>query len=164
MPHCKNWCDEQSYKTYHFALNQNNKAFDQIQKALDDYLERKRDNFQRFCFLSNPELLSILSKAKQVRQMMPHLKKVFENLVEVELDEEEITGLAMISLEGEKVPLKSCSLRAGEIEEWLIAVEDSMKYSLKIQTRAAIMSYENEDRKDWITKFCCQVMLTVDSI
>ncbi|MFO0131580.1 MAG: hypothetical protein ACK52J_03455 [bacterium] len=41
----------------------------------------------------------------------------------------------MISMEGEKINLKSCSMRGGEVEEWMRTVEESMHYSLKIATR-----------------------------
>jgi hypothetical protein len=43
-------------------------------------------------------------------------------------------------------------------------VEESMHYSLKVATRAAIIGQEQDERKEWITKHCCQVTLTVDSI
>ena len=41
----------------------------------------------------------------------------------------------MISIEGEIVNLKSCSMRGGEVEEWMKTLEESMRYSLKISTR-----------------------------
>ncbi len=63
---CKYWCEEQIKSQYFTQLRNNNKQFEQIQKALDDYLDKKRENFQRFSFLSNLELLHILSMAKTV--------------------------------------------------------------------------------------------------
>jgi len=52
--------------------------------------------------------------------MMPHLRKVFENLVKLELESDEMTATAMISAEGEQVILKNCVIRGGEVEEWVV--------------------------------------------
>ena len=35
--------------------------------------------------------------------MIPHLKKIFENIVDLTLDDEEVIALEMISNEGERV-------------------------------------------------------------
>jgi len=45
----------------------NNKRFDDIQKCLEEYLGTKRAAFPRFYFLSNDEMLEILSNTRNVQ-------------------------------------------------------------------------------------------------
>ena len=41
----------------------------------------------------------------------------------------------MISMEGENLALKGCSMRSGEVEDWMVVLEDTMKTSIKTATR-----------------------------
>lgn len=84
-----------------------NMTLEQIQKELEDYLSMKRMAFPRFYFLSNDELLEILAQTKNVRAVQPHLSKCFDGIkcLDFGSDPNSINILAMMSAEGERVPL-----------------------------------------------------------
>ena len=109
-------------RTFLDTLKECQNTLDRVQKGLNDYLEGKRAAFPRFYFLSNDELLEILSETKDPTRVQPHLKKCFEGIQKLKFDESKKV-LGMYSTEGEFVNyLTQVDTNAsnGNVDQWLL--------------------------------------------
>ncbi|KAH8333343.1 hypothetical protein KR067_000852, partial [Drosophila pandora] len=131
-----------------------------VQKGLNTYLEQKRLFFARFFFLSNDELLEILSETKDPMRVQPHLRKCFEGIGSLNFDEQmEITE--MISDEEERVALVhkiNPQAANGLVEIWLKEVEMVMLESVKEQMHEAWEDYAMVERISWVVSWPGQVV------
>ncbi|GAX82307.1 hypothetical protein CEUSTIGMA_g9736.t1 [Chlamydomonas eustigma] len=140
-----------------------NKAFDVIEKSLNAYLDSKKMLFPRFFFLSNDELIEILSEAKDPLNVQPFVKKIFEAVESFEFSPElEIS--ALISIEGERIPMDKAVDTKGEangVERWLLKTEETMHKSLASISSKAFKDYPQNKRGSWILSWPGQVVIAV---
>jgi dynein heavy chain len=107
-----------------------NHILEEIQKSLSVYLESKRRIFPRFYFLSDDELIEILSQTKDPFIINKHIGKCFEAINLLVFEGTKIK--AMRSQEGEEVKfLSSIDVELpenkGNVEVWLKDIEYQMK-------------------------------------
>ena len=154
-------------------LQQANKLLDLIQKGLSDYLNTKRVFFPRFFFLSNDELLEILSETKDPTRVLPHLKKCFEGVYSLEF-QSDLAIMAMISAEKEKIyydyediseKIINPNDSGGCVEIWLDQIQTCMRKQMALKYDQSMVDYgkrePNGDRTGWLKDWPGQIVLGV---
>ena len=141
------------------ALREANRNLEVVQKGLNDYLETKRAAFARFYFLSNDELLSILSETKDPTRVQPHLRKVFENMSKLEFHDD-TTIHSMFSAEDEQVQwVTPVDPRDKYVEYWMGEVEEMMKLSVRNVFKISVDDYLERERTEWVKVHCGMCVL-----
>eukprot|EP01038_Epipyxis_sp_PR26KG_P005424 gene5424-7514_t len=140
-------------------FKEGNKLLEMVQKGLADYLETKRAGFSRFYFLSNDELLEILSETKDPLRVQPHLRKCFEGIKSVNF-QSDLTILGMTSPENEYVPfVKPVDPKNKNIENWMVEVKDAMIAGVRDNMYHSIIDYTLCSRTEWMQKWAAQCVL-----
>ncbi|OCT85694.1 dynein heavy chain 1, axonemal [Xenopus laevis] len=140
------------------SLRECNKLLELVQKGLSEYLETKRAAFPRFYFLSDDELLEILSQTKDPTAVQPHLRKCFENVARL-LFQPDLQITHMYSAEGEEVKLCRAIYPTGNVEDWLMEVEKVMKASVREYIERSIKAYPETPRTEWVLNWPGQVTI-----
>jgi len=150
-------------------LEKANEMLDEIQKGLADYLNTKRVFFPRFFFLSNDELLEILSETKDPKRVQPHLIKCFEGIAGLEFTNT-MDIKSMISAEGEVVPFAYDDVKekvinpneaGGCVEIWLDQIQNIMRKTVAHAFDLAIADYSKRERTAWLQEWPGQIVLGV---
>lgn len=146
-----------------------------VQKKLDDFVEGKRKLYPRFYFLSNDELLNLVASTsnktlqpkKIVESSNLYLRKVFENVYTLDLNESNGEVQKILSAEGEelKVFSKGVRVRGGPVEEWFEHLEnEGMKDAVRRHIKQALNDYEETGRGNWVNESVAQAVSVVDNI
>jgi dynein heavy chain len=119
-------------------------GLEQCQRSLEFYLEGKRNKFPRFYFTSDPVLLKILSQGSDPESIQEDFEKLFDALTEVKFAKAEpgkprkITQIKGVAGDGfESVELSQVVLAHGNIEDWLLKLEEEMQRSIRRECRSA---------------------------
>ena len=156
---------------------------DAVRKALEEYLGTKRAAFPRFYFLSNDQLLEILSQTRDPTAVQPHLGKCFDAIKTVifcepgagtgadlaaGVDASMMMTHMIDNIKSETVEFSNAVACAGPVEHWLLEMQKMMKKTLYDLSKQALSEYPDYEgathRRDWLVKWPAQCVLVVDQI
>ncbi|EOD09926.1 hypothetical protein EMIHUDRAFT_248575 [Emiliania huxleyi CCMP1516] len=160
-PHVLTFCDDDALLT---AWSSANEELERVQKNLADYLETKRAAFARFYFLSNDELISILSQTKDPNAVQPHLRKCFEAIHSITMTGEQCEMSDMISAEKEVMPFDTPLQPKGSVELWMGEIETTMRRSVRKETETGIADYKVQARGDFMKSHASMVAISVSQL
>ena len=168
------------------TLTSMSKQLEACQKALNEYLDTKKNIFPRFYFVSNTALLDILSNGNNPPKIMPHLGSIYDGIgsltfVEPEVEETEdaesvVTGdesmtvvkvpekaNAMNAKDGESVNFEHDFKMTGAVENWLNKLTNFMQLTLQNVTEQALKEASNWEvdnpREEWLFAYPGQIAL-----
>lgn len=151
---------------------------DEIQHLIEDSLKAMREDFERFFFISNDDLLYMLAKCVQtnvnaIEDIKPYLGKIFEDINDLKVNStgtysKEITHI--ISSAREELQIKGTKF-TDRLEEWLPQLESQMISKLMEKISQGRHLYSEIDRdgnnsntkelEDYLINNISQVVATV---
>ena len=166
------------------SMTSMSKQLEACQKALNEYLDTKKNIFPRFYFVSNTALLDILSNGNNPPKIMPHLGSIYDGIgsltfVEPEIEEDDDDATVMTDeVTAAKIPEKANAMNAkdgetvkfghdfkmnGAVENWLNKLTNFMQLTLRNVTENALKEASNWDvdnlREEWLFSFPGQIAL-----
>ncbi|KAM9820319.1 LOW QUALITY PROTEIN: dynein axonemal heavy chain 2 [Neosynchiropus ocellatus] len=149
-------------------LSEMSAKLEEIQKALVEYLEAKRQIFPRFYFLSSVDVLEVLGQSQNPEAIQPHLKKCFSNIRSLHMKKvglkNEVTSMA--SADGEMVEFIQTVQQDKAVELWLCDVESMMRRTLKTSLKDCLdaLKMMKGKREKWVHDWPGQVLIAASQI
>ncbi|XP_053483492.1 dynein axonemal heavy chain 11 isoform X4 [Ictalurus furcatus] len=139
------------------------------EKALAKYHDKKRIAFPRFYFISSADLLDILSKGNQPKEVTHHLAKLFDSIADLQFCQDEhrmkdMVATGMFSREKEYMPFHSQCDCVGPVELWLTKLEETMREAVRRHIAEAVAQYEERLWEQWVLEHPAQVALIASQI
>ncbi|CAA9986414.1 dynein heavy chain, putative [Plasmodium knowlesi strain H] len=109
-------------------------SLSKIQKALGEYLEKQRNQFPRFYFVGDEDLLEMIGNSKDAKVIQRNVNKMFAGISSFIIKENTSDViLGMSSREGEEIFFEEpiCLSAYKTLKEWLITLESYMKATLQ---------------------------------
>ena len=132
-------------------LKENGELIDAIQNSLALFLDEIRNIFPRFYFLSNDELLGIIS-IQNFLGIRPYINKIFSG--DLEIVEDSLLVEGMVSCEGERLKFKTpVESKGKKVFVVLKEIEEMMKLTIRESVERGLTTYkEKASFLEWVVR------------
>jgi dynein heavy chain len=130
---------------------------DQCKKSLSEFLDGKRRQFPRFYFMSEADLLDLLSNSSQPQKVLVHIDKILLSTREIKLDKQGAadrpSGTHFIAGVGKEVVRYDPVVKLqGKAEQYLASLLMAQVYTLSKCLSASMNRYPQLARIDYVMK------------
>ena len=127
---------------------------DRCQKALNSYLEEKRNIFPRFYFLGDDDLLELLGQSTNLEVVHSHLRKLYSGVSKLKTNSsnpDKICVEELLSSKSESVSLKGVEkiYLTKEVESWLGNLTEAMNKTLEASLKTCIKAGDQPKVEDY---------------
>ena len=145
-------------------LKEANMNLENVEKGLNEYMEKKRAIFPRFYFISNAQFLEILSQTKDIKKVKDNVNKIFEPIDSITLkDDMYIT--ALWSRFGETLDfVQQITIHGQNVEQWMKKLEAQMFVTVRAYMERSVEDYLNNPRKEWVKHHPGQLIMAVNQV
>eukprot|EP00698_Gefionella_okellyi_P011213 TRINITY_DN2949_c0_g2_i1.p1 TRINITY_DN2949_c0_g2~~TRINITY_DN2949_c0_g2_i1.p1 ORF type:complete len:3309 (-),score=891.59 TRINITY_DN2949_c0_g2_i1:55-9981(-) len=141
-----------------------NAILDGILKRFTEYMDTRRAVFPRAYFLSNREMLQLMSQGEDTVSLQHHIPKLFPGVHFLEFQQKPFAATAMVSAAGERLTIGNPVAVVGTVDTWLVQLESEMKVTLRTQLEQAIVTFPGEVTLEWMQRFPAQIVAVAESV
>ncbi|CAG9819767.1 unnamed protein product [Phaedon cochleariae] len=135
-----------------------------IDKGIISYLNLTRLSFPRLYFLSNVELLEVVSDPKHALKSGKFLIKLFPGIHSLNTNNTYILGISNSQSEKLEFACPISKLKDNKVETLCSQLEEQMRASLKSQMGNCFKTFKRTDLKNKLPLYCEQILRVVSQI
>jgi len=152
----KHFCNKENLTE---IIQISNNLLEEVERGLNDYIDKKKTIFPRFYFISQEDLIEIISQTKDLNKIKDNLKKIFDNIHFIELKDDKLITKILSQLQ-ESLTLREPILIHGKnVEVWMLDLECKMFETVKFCLEKAIEYHATTPKNEWIFSHSGQSIL-----
>lgn len=149
--------------TIHESINLSQKHLEIVCKGIKTYLDTVKNYFTRLYFLSDDELMEIISNKNYIDECQDVFRKIFDAIYRLKIQDENILGVYNYHLEHFDF-VNSIKKNMRPFEHVCVEIHNEIKMSLNISLIKCYKIFKKSNIDDILSKYPVQIIQTVNQI